>query len=71
MANERILPSKTQMINFIKLVRRKDEKMNEINKTILHDLEEALNIDLEEKQAAILQGLLPCLFSICFILYFY
>ena len=57
-AGERILPSKAQMINFFKLIRQKDEKTKEINNHIVHDLEEALNVDLEEKQAAIFQGYL-------------
>ena len=57
-AGERILPSKAQMINFIKLIRQKDKKTEEINNQIVQDLEEALNIDFEEKQAAIFQGYL-------------
>ena len=55
-ATERILPSKAQMINFIKFVKRKDENSDEINKTIIEDLEEALNIDLKEKQNEIAKG---------------
>ena len=56
MAKEKILPSKAQMINLIKIVRRKDGDANEINQKIVRDLEEALNVDLEEKQNAIAEG---------------
>ena len=56
MANEGILPSKAQIVNFIRWVKRKDDKADEINKTIMHDLEEALNVDFKEMQIAIDQG---------------
>eukprot|EP00795_Rhopilema_esculentum_P010644 gene10644-19386_t len=56
MAKEKILPSKAQMINLIKIVRRKDGDANEINQKIVRDLEEALNVDLEEKQNAIAEA---------------
>lgn len=55
-AKEKILPSKAQMINLIKLVKRKDDTAEGISRTIIGDLEEALNFDLTEKQASIAQG---------------
>lgn len=56
LAKERALPSKAQVVNLIKLVKRKDEGTNEINRKIIEDLEEALNVDLQEKQFAVAQG---------------
>ena len=56
MARERVLPSKAQMINLIKIIKQNDEKSNEINEMIIRDLQEALNVDLEEKRNAILEG---------------
>ena len=56
MARERVLPSKAQMINLIKIIKRNDEKSNAINEAIIRDLQEALNFDLEEKRNAILEG---------------
>ncbi len=44
------------MMNLIKLTKQNNKQSQEMNQTIIHDLQEALNIDLQEKQDAIAQG---------------
>lgn len=44
------------MINLVTLTKQNNPESAQINATIVHDLEEALNADLTEKQSAIAKG---------------
>eukprot|EP00794_Sanderia_malayensis_P015979 gene15979-17589_t len=56
LAKERIIPSKAQIINLIKLTKQENEESKQVNEQIINDLEEALNIDIQGKQSEIQQA---------------